>query len=181
MSVYAASIQNDKLVMTDVIRNSLSEIPLAVLGTVIGALEEETLGHADDPYDLTVHFRDQQQTALLFGVTLEKLKDTSPNFVELEAMTCTIPMEIMFHDEHLDQEGTDVFIRATFADVAAGRASQHGYRIRALVNSTAVDSIEDAGCYRDIHLKPEFGKHAVVHTPLSAAQITAALKMNGPA
>lgn len=162
---------------TVLLNKEVARIALAALSDTVGAVEEDTLG-LKGPHDLNIYFRDHHD--LVFGITLEDFKRNVPALIEIEAMSCTIPMEIMFKGDDLDRAAIAAFLKDTFNEVTEGKLSAHGYKIRALINPSAVDSVSDEGSYRDIHLKTEFEDAAVLHTAIPAQQLTTTLRLDGP-
>lgn len=181
--IYEAAIENDKLVMTPPAGETFKkyarrEITLGDAAAKVGMVTEETLGSPDgEPNHLavTMSSEDKKDFQLLYTLKFDALKAALPGLVEIEGMSATIPWDVMYNDGKLDHAGSKAFLSKVFSDVAAGRESEHGYKVRALVNPASVETVEDHGGYREICFRDEYGPYTL-HTALPPADLKARLK-----
>lgn len=176
--IYDAAIENDKLVMTPPASEHFSkyakkEVALADAARQIGMVELEKLYEGNTRGYLHLKLRDDKDTHLLFNVTLDDIGARTSALVEIPTMGASIPFDVMQDELGKKSKGAvDRFLHDVFNDVAAGRSTEHGYNTRALVNPAAVETVEDAGGYRNIRFKPGFGHpKSALRSPLPAQEL----------
>lgn len=184
--MFEARIDNDKLVLTPPPIEQFNHIAakdVALSGADIDIGVIETCGPADENRELLyLHLKGERNSNLIGGLPIDDIKLNADALVEIPAMSAYIPGEMIFN-EPFDAARTkvDAFLHEVFNDVASGAENEHGFKTRALVNPAAVEAVEDAGAYRNIRIKSEYGGRGhAVKTALSTEDINKKLAAASP-
>lgn len=143
------------------------EVRAADLADNVGSIVSSfPVNSSKTPY-VHIGLKGEQQTSFVAGLPLDDIRAYAQGLVEIEVIGALVPFEFLedsFNGTNPDKLRN--FLHEVFSDAAEGKANANSYKAVGFINPVAVESIEDNGSYRTLHLKAEYGGDGVVKTAL---------------